>query len=325
MRRRDFLTLLGGAAAWPLVARAQQAAMPVIGYLSSRTAATDVPRLAAIREGLGTLGYVEGRNLAIEYRFADGVFERNAPMAEELARRRVAVIVAASNSSSAAAAKIATSTIPIVFNIGTDPVQTGLVQSINRPGGNVTGVFSQNQQLIGKMMGLLHDLVPNARTIGVLANLAANLVADADTQRAGASLGLQARVLRASNDAEIEAAFASLAKQPVDAMLIPNDPFFLTRAGRIIELVAQHALPTIYGRRPYAEAGGLMSYGDDVAYGYRQMGVYAGRILKGEKPADLPVVLADKFELVINLKTARALGLAVPPTLLALADEVIEP
>jgi putative ABC transport system substrate-binding protein len=324
MRRREFFTLLGGAAAWPLAARAQQAAMPVIGYLSSRTSESDVPMLAAFREGLGAAGYVEGRNIAIEYRFADGQFERLAPLAGELAGRQVAVIVAAGNLNSALAAKAASATTPIVFNSGVDPVQAGLVASINRPGGNVTGVVSQNGELVGKLMGLLHELVPTARTIAVLANPASALVADADAQRAAAALGLQLRILHARTDGEIEASFASLARQPADAMLVPTDPLFLSRAARIVALAAEHSLPTFYGRRPFAEAGGLISYGDDIAYGYRQMGVYAGRILKGEKPADLPIVLTNKFELVINLKTAKALSLAVPPTLIAIADEVIE-
>ena len=322
--RREFITLLGGAAtAWPLAARAQQPPPPVIGYLSSRTAETDVPMLAALREGLGSLGYVEGRNVTIDYRFADGDVERNRPLAEELARRQVAVIVTGGSLSPALAAKAATSTIPIVFNTGSDPVPDGLVSSINRPGGNATGVFVQNSQFIGKMMGLLHDLVPNARTIGVLANPAGQM-READAQRAAKSLGLQVHLLRARNDGEIEAAFANLTQQPADALLIPTDPLSISRAGHIVELVARHALPAIYGRRPFAVAGGLMCYSDDVAYGYRQMGVYAGRILKGEKPAALPVVLTDKFELVINLKTAKALGLTVPPSLLARADEVIE-
>jgi len=324
MRRRDFIRLFSGAAAaWPMAARAQQA-MPVIGYLSSRTAATDVPMLAAFREGLAAAGYVEGRNLAIEYRFADADLGRNPALAQDLARQHVAVIVTAGDQNPALAAKAVTSTIPIVFNTGSDPVQAGLVSSINRPGGNATGVFVQNSQFIGKMMGLLHDLVPNARTIAVLANPAVNQVAEADAPRAAMSLGLEARLLWARSDGEIEAAFAALGQQPADAILITTNPLFLSRAGHIVELVARLALPAIYGRRPFTDAGGLMCYSDDVAYGYRQMGIYAGRILKGEKPADLPVVLTDKFELVINLKTARALGLAVPPTLLALADLVIE-
>jgi putative ABC transport system substrate-binding protein len=323
LRRRDFITLLGGAAAaWPLAARAQRV-VPVIGYLSSRTAESDVPMLAAFREGLGSLGYVEGRDVAIEYRFADGQFERLAPLAEDLAHRQVAVIVTAGNVNSASAAKSATSTIPIVFNAGVDPVKASLVSSINRPGGNLTGVFIQ-LGLVGKMMGLLHDLVPSARTIAILANPASTIVSEPEAQRAAAALGLEVSVLNARSDGEIEATFASFAKRRPDAMLIPSDPLFLSRARRIVALAAEHALPTIYGRRPYTEDGGLISYGDDIAYGYRQMGVYAGRILKGEKPADLPVVLTNKFELVINLKTARALGLAVPPTLLAIADDVIE-
>ena len=325
--RRKFIRLLGGVAAWPLAARAQQnERVPVIGYLSSRTAASDVPMLAAFRDGLGSLGYVEGRNLAIEYRFADGEYERNRPLAEDLARRRVVLIVTAGNLTSALAAKAATATIPIVFNTGVDPVQAGLVSSISRPGGNATGVVSLTADLLGKMMGLLHELIPRAMTIAVIENTLdrSDIAPGEDARRAAATLGLQVRELRAETDAEIEASFAKLAQERPDALLIPTTPLFLSRAGHIVELVRRLALPAIYGRRPYAEAGGLMSYGDDIVSGYRQMGVYAGRILKGEKPADLPVVQADKFELVLNLKTAKTLGLDVPPLLLARADEVIE-
>jgi putative ABC transport system substrate-binding protein len=325
MRRREFITLLGSAAAWPLAARAQQAGIPVIGYLSSRAAETDIPMLAAFREGLGTAGYVEGRNVAIEYRFADGQFERNAPLAADLARRRVAVIVTAGNVSSAIAAKAASSSIPIVFNSGIDPVQAGLVASINRPGGNLTGVFAQGGELPGKMLSLLHEAIPNAKTIALLVNPAsAGLVYEPDVRRAATAIGLDIQVLSARNDEELKTSFATLNREPADAMLVPNDPLFLSRAGRIVALAAQHSLPTIYGRRPYTDAGGLMSYGDDIASGYRQMGLYVGRILKGDKPADLPIVLTDKFELVINLKTAKVLGLTITPSLLATADEVIE-
>ena len=325
MKRREFITLLGGAAAaWPVTAHAQPQERPVIGYLSSRAAETDIPMLAAFRQGLGAAGYVEGRNVAIEYRFADGHFERNAPLAADLVRHQVAVIATAGNVSSAMAAKTATATIPIVFNSGIDPVTAGLVQSINRPGGNLTGVFARGGELPGKMLGFLHELVPSAKMIALLVNPASALAYEPDLRRAAATLGLGVQVLNARSDDEIEASFASLSRQPADAILIPNDPLFLSRAGRIVALAAEHALPTIYGRRPFVEAGGLISYGDDIAYGYRQMGLYVGRILKGDKPADLPIVLTDKFELVINLKTAKALGITVPPTLLAIADEVIE-
>ena len=325
MRRREFITLLGGAAAaWPLAARAQQPALPAIGYLSSRAAETDIPMLAAFRQGLGAAGYVEGRNVAIEYRFADGHFERNAPLAADLVRHQVAVIATAGNVSSAMAAKTATATIPIVFNSGIDPVTAGLVQSINRPGGNLTGVFARGGELPGKMLGFLHELVPSAKMIALLVNPASALAYEPDLRRAAATLGLGVQVLNARSDDEIEASFASLSRQPADAILIPNDPLFLSRAGRIVALAAEHALPTIYGRRPFVEAGGLISYGDDIAYGYRQMGLYVGRILKGDKPADPPIVLTDKFELVINLKTAKALGITIPPALLVAADEVIE-
>ena len=325
IRRREFITLLGGAAAaWPVTAHAQPQERPVIGYLSSRAAETDIPMLAAFRQGLGAAGYVEGRNVAIEYRFADGHFERNAPLAADLVRRQVAVIVTAGNVSSAMAAKTATATIPIVFNSGIDPVTAGLVQSINRPGGNLTGVFARGGELPGKMLGFLHELVPSAKMIALLVNPASALAYEPDLRRAAATLGLGVQVLNARSDDEIEASFASLSRQPADAILIPNDPLFLSRAGRIVALAAEHALPTIYGRRPFVEAGGLISYGDDIAYGYRQMGLYVGRILKGDKPADLPIVLTDKFELMINLKTAKALGITIPPALLVAADEVIE-
>jgi putative ABC transport system substrate-binding protein len=324
VNRRTLITLLGGAATWPVAARAQQPA-PVVGYMSSRSAETDVPMLAAFRQGLGAAGYVEGQNVAIEYRFADGQFERNALWAAELVRRQVAVIVTAGNVSSAMAAKAASSSIPIVFNAGIDPVQAGLVASINRPGGNLTGVFAQGGELPGKMLSLLHEVIPNAKRIALLVNPAsAGLVYEPDVRRAATAIGLDIQVLRAHSDEEIEASFATLNREPVDAMLIPNDPLFLSRAGRIVALAAQHSLPTVYGRRPYADAGGLMSYGDDIASGYRQMGRYVGRILKGEKPADLPIVLTDRFELVINLKTAKTLGLTIPPGVLAIADEVIE-
>ncbi len=324
MNRRDLMTLIGGVAAWPVAARAQRPAS-VVGYLSSRTAETDVPMLAAFRQGLGAAGYVEGQNVAIEYRFADGHFERNALWAAELVRRQVAVIVTAGNVSSAMAAKAASSSIPIVFNAGIDPVQAGLVASINRPGGNLTGVFAQGGELPGKMLSLLHEVIPNAKRIALLVNPAsAGLVYEPDVRRAAIAIGLDIQVVRARSDEEIEASFATLNREPADAMLIPNDPLFLSRAGRIVALAAQHSLPTVYGRRPYADAGGLMSYGDDIASGYRQMGRYVGRILKGEKPADLPIVLTDKFELVINLKTAKILGLIIPPGVLAIADEVIE-
>jgi len=327
MRRRDFITLLGGVAvSWPHVARAQQAAVPVIGYLSSRTAETDEPMLEAVRQGLGSTGYVEGHNVTFEYRFADGDYNRHAALATDLVHRQVAVILSAGDQSASLAAKAATSSIPIVFNTGVDPVQGGLVARINRPGGNVTGVFSQATSLVGKSMSLLRELVPGAKTIAVLDNPtnsgAAQRMKEAD--ESAAALGLQVRLLAASTESGIDTAFATLVSEPADIMQVMVDGFFLTRARQIVTLAARYAIPAIYMRRQFAEAGGLIVYENAPFYGYRQMGIYAGRILKGQKPGDLPIVLSDKFEMGINLKTAKALGLAVPPTLLALADKVIE-
>jgi putative ABC transport system substrate-binding protein len=326
MKRREFVTLLGGAAAWPLTARAQQTAMPVIGYLSSRTSESEVSLLAAFRQGLGAAGYVQNQNVAIEYRFADGRNDRLPALAADLVGRKLNVIATAGGTPVALAVKAATTTIPIIFQVGNDPVQFGLVASLNHPGGNMTGIYSQAGDLVAKNLGLLHELVPKAKTVAVLANTT-NPNAESftrDMQVAASALGLQLHVLHASTETDIEAAFATLIQQPVDAMLITIDPFFFSRAARIAALAARHGVPAIYGRRPFAEAGGLVSYGDDVTASYHQAGAWTGRILKGDKPADLPVILTDKFELVINLKTAKALGLEIPPALLARADQVIE-
>jgi putative ABC transport system substrate-binding protein len=327
MRRRDFITLLGGgAAAWPIAARAQQPKLPVIGYLGSRTPEAEVPYLAAFRRGLAATGYVENMNVVFEYRFANGEYQRQAALALDLARRQVAVMVVAGNLGASLAAKAATSSIPIVSAFGADPVKYGLVASLNHPGGNMTGVNSQAGELGTKNLGLLHDLVPQANTIGLLTNPSSTVAQDReqDVGAAAASLGLRIRLLEASTAAEIEAVFASLTREPVDAIVVTTDPFFVTRAPQIVGLVGRHRVPAIYGRRPFAEAGGLISYSDDVADSYRQLGVYSGQILKGKKPDDLPVWQTDRFELVINLKAARALGVTIPPTLLAIADEVIE-
>ena len=329
MRRRDFITLLGGAAAArPLAARAQQPAMPVIAYLSSRSAESDVSMLVAFRRGLNETGYAEGRNLAIEYRFVDGQYARLPALATDLIRRQVAVIVYAGAPSpsnpDSAWQQLRASQIPIVFNTGQDPVRAGLVVSFNRPGGNITGISTLVNLLTGKSLGLLHELVPNARMIALL-NSALSLNTEvSDARAATATLGLQLIVLNADTNSEIDAAFATLNQQRADAMVVATSPFFVTRAKQIAALVASHRLPAIYARREFAEAGGLMSYGYDVGDGYRQMGNYAGRILKGDKAGDLPVFQPTKFELVINLKTAKALGLTVPQSLLARADEVIE-
>ena len=329
MRRRDFITLLGGAAAArPLAARAQQPAMPVIAYLSSRSAESDVSMLVAFRRGLNETGYVEGRNLAIEYRFADGQYARLPALATDLIRRQVAVIVyaGARNPSNPDSAwqQLRASQIPIVFNTGQDPVRAGLVASFNRPGGNITGISTLVNLLTGKSLGLLHELVPNARTIALLHSALSLNTAVNDARAATATLGLQLIVLNADTNSEIDAAFATLNQQRADAMVVATSPFFVTRAKQIAALVASHRLPAIYARREFAEAGGLMSYGYDVGDGYRQMGNYAGRILKGDKAGDLPVFQPTKFELVINLKTAKALGVMVPTTLITISDELIE-
>ena len=329
MRRRDFITLLGGAAASPLAARAQQQpAMPVVAYLSSRSAESDVSMVVAFRRGLNETGYVEGRNLAIEYRFADGQYARLPALATDLIRRQVAVIVYAGAPSpsnpDSAWQQLRASQIPIVFNTGQDPVRLGLVASFNRPGGNITGISTLVNLLTGKSLGLLHELVPNARTIALLNSAISLNTAVNDARAATATLGLQLIVLNADTNSEIDAAFATLNQQRADAMVVATSPFFVTRAKQIAALVASHRLPAIYARREFAEAGGLMSYGYDVGDGYRQMGNYAGRILKGDKAGDLPVFQPTKFELVLNLKTAKALGITVPTTLITISDELIE-
>jgi len=302
--------------------------MPVVAYLSSRSAESDVSMLVAFRRGLNETGYVEGRNLAIEYRFADGQYARLPALATDLIRRQVAVIVYAGAPSpsnpDAAWQQLRASQIPIVFNTGQDPVRAGLVASFNRPGGNITGISTLVNLLTGKSLGLLHELVPNARTIALLHSALSLNTAVNDARAATATLGLQLIVLNADTNSEIDSAFATLNQQRADAMVVATSPFFVTRAKQIAALVASHRLPAIYARREFAEAGGLMSYGYDVADGYRHMGIYAGRILKGDKPADLPVFQPTKFQFVINLKTAKTLRLEIPPTLLALADEVIE-
>ena len=326
MRRREFITLLGGAAAWPLPARAQQAAMPVIGLLSARSPATDAALIAVIRQGLNETGFAEGRNVSVEYRWADGHYDRLAALAEDLVRRQVAVIVSFGGEVVAMAAKAATTTIPIVFAGGTDPMRNGVVASLHHPGGNITGVSAFQIELEPKNLEILHELRPNAATIAVLTNPS---FPDAEQrmnniQSAAQSLGYEATILKASTIGEIEAAFARLVQMHADALFITIDPFFFTRAVQLVVLPTRHAIPTLYGRREFVVAGGLMSYGSNTDETYRVLGVYTGRILKGEKPGDLPIQLPTKFELVINLSTARALGIDVPSTLLARADEIIE-
>jgi putative ABC transport system substrate-binding protein len=326
MRRRELITLLGGAAAWPLAARGQQSALPVIGYLYSSSSQGRERQMAGFQQGLSATGYTVGQNVTIQFRWAEGHYDRLPELAADLVRRQVAVIFTAGGSAPAHAAKAATAKIPIVFSTGGDPVAGGLVASLNRPGGNITGVSLMFSDLLAKRLGLLHELVPNAPLIGVLVNPD---YSDLDRQlkqlQEGArTLRQELHVERARTEREIGTAFESLVQRGAAAILVANDPFFATQANQMAELAARYAVPAIYDARETAIAGGLMSYGIDFADAHRQAGIYVGRILKGEKPADLPVVQSAKFEFVINLKTAKALGLDLPPTLLVRADEVIE-
>jgi ABC-type uncharacterized transport system substrate-binding protein len=326
MRRREFIAGLGGAVAWPMVARAQQPAMPVVGFLNGASPGELGSRVVAFRDGLGELGYVEGRNVVIEYRWGQGQNDRLPELAVDLVRRRVAVIAATGGVPSARAAKTMTSAIPIVFTMGGDPVEFGLVASLNRPGGNVTGITLISGLIVSKRIALLRDLLPGAKVIAVLINSTspAGEVEVAGAEQAARPLGWQVRVMRANGRGDLDAAFQPLAQERVDALLITTDPIFESQRDQIVALAAHHAVPAIYALREYALAGGLMSYGASISDVYRQAGLYVGRILKGEKPADLPVMQSSKFDFVINLKTAKALGLTIPPNLLALADEVIE-
>jgi putative ABC transport system substrate-binding protein len=321
------MSLLGGAAVWPLAARAQQRAMPVIGYISGRTAGSDASMLVAVRRGLADIGYAEGRNVAIEYRFADGQYDRLSAQLTDLTQRKVGVIVLVPALTEGVFRQVRASPIPIVLISGADLVRLSLVTSMNRPGGNVTGVNTLVSELSGKQLGLLHDLVPKAVTIAVLFDprqTSAEAIILPDARDAAAALGQKLLVLEAGTAEEIDAQFASLDRVPADAMLVTVSPFFTTRAGQIAAAAARHRIPAIYVRREFAEAGGLMSYGYNVADSYCEMGRYAGRILSGQKPADLPVIQPTKFELVINLKAAKALNLTIPPGVFAIADEVIE-
>jgi putative tryptophan/tyrosine transport system substrate-binding protein len=326
VRRRLLITLLGGAAAvWPIAASAQQRAMPVIGFLGAASAAPSAHQVAAFGQGLDEAGYVEGRNVTIEYRWAEGQYDRLPAMAADLVHRQVAAIVAVAIPA-AIAAKAATATIPIVFNVTGDPVSLGLVAGLARPDSNATGVNNFIAELGAKQLGLLRELLPAAARIGLLVNPTnANVEGvTKDVMAAAATLGVQIDVVQASDSREIEAAFATLVRNKTNALLIGSDAFFISRRVQLATLTTRHAIPAVQNLRAFAEVGGLMSYGTSQTEGFRQLGVYTGRILKGAKPADLPVVQSTKFEFVINLPTARALGLEVPPTLLARADEVIE-
>jgi ABC-type uncharacterized transport system substrate-binding protein len=327
LRRRQFITLLGGAAAaWPLAVRAQQPAMPVVGFLRSTSANASIDLVAALRRGLAEAGYIEGQNIAIEYRWAEGHNDRLPALAADLVRRQCALIVAGGDAA-AHVAKTATTTIPIVFATGEDPVKVGLVSRLNRPGGNITGIsFYNSADLESKQLEFLREVVPKAAMIGVLVNptVAAAQSQESEAQIAARALGLRLFVVNAGSERDFDTAFASLAQQRVEALLIVGNALFTGQRYRLVAVAGRYVLPTIYPLREFVTAGGLMSYGGSLTDAYRQVGVYAGRILKGEKPADLPVTLPTKFELVINLQTAKGLGIEIPPMLLARADEVIE-
>jgi putative ABC transport system substrate-binding protein len=327
MRRREFIRgIAGSAAAWPLAARAQQSATPVIGFISSRSQKESTTVVDAFRQGLRDLGYVEGQNVAVEYQWADGQLDRLPTMAADLVNRRVAVIVAAGGDRPALAAKAATSTIPIIFTGSDFPVKVGLVDSLNRPGGNVTGASLFTSELETKKFALLRELMPKASLIAILVNPSNPSVESdvQDVQSAAASVGQRISLLKASSEREIDAAFEAVVRERADALLVAHDPIFLSRREQFVALAARHGTPAIYEFREFVLIGGLMSYGSRITENYQLAGKYAGRILKGEKPADLPVQQPTKFELAINLKTAKSLGLEIPATLLARADEVIE-
>jgi putative tryptophan/tyrosine transport system substrate-binding protein len=328
MRRREFIAGIGSAAAWPVMARAQQRALPVIGYLSGWSSGDAADYVAAFRQGLAETGYIEGQNVAIEYRWAEGHFDRLPELIADLVRRQVTVIVTANTTAAALAAKAATQTIPIVFLLGSNPVDIGLVASLNRPGGNITGVTDLQTSVVTKRLGLLHELVPAAKVIGILVNPINRVLAEADAKEAAtaaAALGLRLLVLNASSPAEIDASFATLAHEHAGGLLTNGDSYFMINRTQLATLAARHAVPTIFTFPENAAAGGLMSYGTNMIDTTRQvLGVYAGRILKGERPADLPVQQTAKLELVLNLLTAKALQITFPLTLLAIADKVIE-
>jgi putative tryptophan/tyrosine transport system substrate-binding protein len=327
MKRREFITLLGGAATWPLAARAQQPAMPVIGFLSSRSPGESAGVVAGFRQGLTEAGFVEGQNVLVAFRWAEGHYDRLPALAAELVGLRVAVLFTAGGPPAAFAAKAATQTIPIVFSAAIDPERIGLVTSLNRPGGNVTGMSLFPSELAAKSVQLLKRLLPSAMLIGYLINPSSTPTASVYTSEASAAanaLGVSIRILNASTEQELDELFASLPKSGISGLAIPAEPFFDSQRDRIVALAARYSIPAIYGLREYAVAGGLMSYGTSLPDSYRRAAIYAGRVLKGEKPADLPVVQPTKYDLVLNMKTAKSLGLNVTEQLLALADEVIE-
>jgi putative tryptophan/tyrosine transport system substrate-binding protein len=327
MRRRDFIAGLGGAAAWPLVARAQQTALPVVGFVDSGSADAFADRVRAFRKGLSETGYVEGQNVTVEYHWLEGQYDRLSALMADLVRRHVAVIATPGSTPGAIAAKAATATIPIVFSVGDDPVKLGLVADLRQPGGNATGFNVFTQEVVVKRLGLLHELVPKAVRVAAPVNPADATNTETtsrEMQEAARVIGLQIQMLYASTSREIDAAFATLARERPDALFVGPDGFFAGRRVQLATLAARDRIPAAYGQREYVAAGGLMSYGTNIADSYRQVGVYTGSILKGAKPADLPVVQSTRFEFVINLKTARALGIDVPPMLLALTDEAIE-
>jgi len=327
VRRRDFITLLSGAAAWPLAARAQQPAMPVIGFLGAESPDLVESRLRAFRQGLKEDGFVEGENVAIEYRWAEGHNDRLPALAADLVSRQVTVIALPGSTPAALAAKAATTAIPIVFGVAVDPVAVGLVASLARPGGNLTGVTTLNLEVVPKRVELLHELMPTATAVALLVNPTSSTLAKTstrDAQAAARTLGLELRVLHASTERDFDAVFATLVERPAGGLVIAPDAFFNSHLEQLAALALRHAVPAFYQFREFAGAGGLMSYGGDVTDTYRQAGIYSGRILKGEKPAELPVQQSAKVELIINMKTATALGLTVPTALLVRADEVIE-
>jgi putative ABC transport system substrate-binding protein len=327
MRRREFITLFGGAAAWPLVARAQQAAIPIVGLVGPRSPEESTRLGAAFRKALNETGYIEAQNVMVEYHWLEGKYDRLPALMADLVRRRVAVIATPAFTAAAPVAKAATTTIPIVFGVAEDPVKLGLVASFARPGGNATGINFLASEVTAKRLGLLHDLVPKAARIAMLINPANTQTAETtlrETAESAHGLGLQIQILNASTSREIEAAFATLVRERPDALFIAPDGFFSSRRVQIVTLAAHHRVPAAYFSREFVEVGGLMSYGSDIADAYRQVGVYTGQILKGAKPADLPVMQATKLEFVINMQTAKALGLEVPPQLLASVDEALE-